>query len=158
MYTATIKKTDRSTPAVEVARQSDLEDVYRALSLLVRRAKDLSNKCHPELSLVAYTMLRHIATEKDVRAQDLAVHFQLDKSTVSRQVDQLECLGLITRGAEQAGRRGAALELTPAGQRTLDENAEAVRCHLATRLSRWSDKKVSALARSLGDFNQTWAE
>jgi DNA-binding MarR family transcriptional regulator len=139
-----------------MARESDLEEVYRAVTLLVRRARDLSNKCHPEVSLVAYTMLRYLAASTDVRAQDLADHFELDKSTVSRQVDQLEALGLVTRGLERAGRRGAVLELTPAGQRTLDENADAVRCHLAERLSRWSDSKVGAFARALGDFNHTW--
>jgi DNA-binding MarR family transcriptional regulator len=139
-----------------MARETDLEEVYRAVTLLVRRSRDLSNKCHPEVSLVAYTMLRYLVTHTDVRAQDLASHFGLDKSTVSRQVDQLEALGLVTRSPERAGRRGAELELTPAGQRTLDENADAVRGHLAERLSGWSDSKVAAFARSLGDFNLTW--
>jgi DNA-binding MarR family transcriptional regulator len=146
----------RAAGEIAIARQTDLEDLYRGVTLLVRRARDLGNKCHPEVSLVAYTMLRYVAANPDVRAQDLAAHFELDKSTVSRQVDQLEGLALIARGAERPGRRGAVLELTPAGQRTLDENAEAVRCHLATRLSGWSDKKVAALARSLRDFNRTW--
>lgn len=140
----------------EIARQNDIEDVYRGLTLLTRRARDLSSKCHPEVSLVAYTILRYVEAHDGVRAQDLAGHFELDKSTVSRQVDQLEDLGLVTREAERPGRRGAVLLLTPAGQRTLEENAEAVRCHLATRLSAWSDAKVAAFSRTLEDFNRTW--
>jgi len=150
-----VKESDGSRQARGATRQDDIEELYRALSVLIRRARDLSNKCHPEVSLVAYTMLQYIAATNGVRAQDLAAHFELDRSTVSRQVDQLEDLGLVTRDAERPGRRGAVLQLTPGGRRTLDENAEAVRCHLATRLSAWSDRKVLAFARSIEDFNQT---
>src|SRR4030095_6454699 len=57
---------------------------------LARRAPSLSAAIHPELSLVAFTLLAHVAGEADVRAADLAEHYALDTSTVSRQPHRLE--------------------------------------------------------------------
>ena len=67
-----------------MSREAALEDLYQGLSTLVRRARDLGDDLHPGLSLVAYTLLTQIDVTPEARAADLAAHFGLDKSTVSR--------------------------------------------------------------------------
>ena len=99
----------------ERSREAALEDLYQGLSTLTRRARDLGDDLHPGLSLVAYTLLVQIDLTSEARAADLAAHFGLDKSTVSRQLEQLIAAGLLRREGERPGRRGYALVLTDAG-------------------------------------------
>jgi DNA-binding MarR family transcriptional regulator len=68
------------------------------------------------LSLVAYTLLAQVDATPGMRAADLAAHFFLDKSTLSRQLEQLTSAGLLRRDGERPGRRGYELTLTPAGE------------------------------------------
>ena len=65
-----------------------------------------------------------------MRAADLAAHFCLDKSTLSRQLEQLMSAGLLRRDGEQPGRRGYALALTAAGRKHLEAAGHAVRNRL----------------------------
>jgi len=137
-----------------MAREAALEDLYQGLSTLIRRARDLSDDLHPGLSLVAYTLLVQIDTCPDARAADLAAHFGLDKSTVSRQLEQLISAGLLQREAERAGRRGYSLVLTAAGQQLLAAAAQAVRGCLTEWLTDWDDGDIAAFGQLVGRFNQ----
>jgi DNA-binding MarR family transcriptional regulator len=106
------------------------------------------------LSVVDYTLLTQIDVTPGVRAADLAAHFCLDKSTLSRQLEQLISAGLLRRDGEQPGRRGYALALTPAGRQRLDAAAQAVRGRLAERLTDWDDRDIAAFAQLLSRFNR----
>lgn len=127
-------------------RQSDVDHIYRALSVLIRRRGELGAELHPGLSLVAYTMLDQIAADTDIRATDLASRFGLDKSTVSRQLATLEGTGLVRCREEEPGRRGHRLELTPKGRRTLDAAASKSRRRLSGYLAGWEDEDLHQLA------------
>jgi DNA-binding MarR family transcriptional regulator len=122
---------------------------------MVRRARDLGDDLHPDVSLVAYTLLAQIDVTPAARAADLAAHFGLDKSTVSRQLEQLISAGLLRREGERPGRRGCELALTTAGQQYLAAAAQAVRCRLAERLTDWDDRDVAAFGHMVGRFNQS---
>ena len=102
-----------------MTREAALEDLYQAIGTLVRRSRDLGADLHPGLSVVAYTLLVQVEAEPQARAADLAAHFGLDKSTVSRQLDQLVAAGLLRREGERPGRRGQCLALTDAGRQEL---------------------------------------
>ena len=136
-----------------MTREAALEDLYQGLSRLVRRARDLGDDLHPGLSLVAYTLLAQIDVTPEARAADLAAHFGLDKSTVSRQLEQLISAGLLGRDCEQPGRRGYALTLTAAGRQHLDAAGHAVRDRLAERLTDWDDRDIDAFAELVTRFN-----
>src|SRR6478736_1440913 len=71
-----------------MTRETALEDLYHGLTTMARRARDMSDELHPALSLVAYTLLTEIDLTPGTRAADLCAHFGLDKSTLSRQLDQ----------------------------------------------------------------------
>ena len=138
-----------------MSRDAVLEDLYQGLSTLVRRARDLGDDLHPGLSLVAYTLLARLDVTPEARASDLAVHFGLDKSTVSRQLEQLISAGLLRREGERPGRRGCRLALTDAGHRHLGAAAQAVRCQLADWLTDWDDHDLAAFGQLVSRFNQS---
>jgi len=138
-----------------LSRDAVLEDLYQGLSTLVRRARDLGDDLHPGLPLVAYTLLARLDVTPEARAADLAVHFGLDKSTVSRQLEQLISAGLLRREGERPGRRGCRLALTDVGHRHLAAAAQAVRCQLADWLTDWDDRDLAAFGQLVSRFNQS---
>jgi DNA-binding MarR family transcriptional regulator len=138
-----------------MTREAALEDLYHGLTTMARRARDMSDDLHPGLSLVAYTVLTEIYLTPGTRAADLCAHFGLDKSTLSRQLDQLISAGLLRREAERPGRRGIVLALTPAGEQHLAAAARAVRDRLAERLTGWADDDIAAFAQLVTRFNQS---
>jgi DNA-binding MarR family transcriptional regulator len=136
-----------------MTRDAALEDLYKGLTTMARRARDMSDNLHPGLSLVAYTLLTEIDLTPGVRAVDLCAHFGLDKSTLSRQLEQLISAGLLRREGERPGRRGSLLALTPAGQQHLAAAAQAVRDRLAERLTGWDDDDIATFAQLVARFN-----
>ena len=137
-----------------MAREAALDDLYQGLTTLSRRARDVGDDLHPGLSLVAYTLLTQVDAEPGVRAADLAAHFCLDKSTLSRQLEQLISAGLVRREGEQPGRRGYVLTLTAAGRQHLDVAARAVRDRLAERMADWDDDDIGAFGALVARFNR----
>ena len=83
-----------------------VETIQREMTAFARRARASAGRMHPELSLVSYTLLGHLEESGGCRATDLAAHYALDKSTVSRQVAALERAGLIDRRQDPAGPPG----------------------------------------------------
>jgi len=69
----------------------------------------------------------------EARAADLAAHFGLDKSTVSRQLEQL----------------------ISAGQQHLATAAQAVQGRLAEWLTDWDDRDIAAFGALVSRFNQS---
>jgi DNA-binding MarR family transcriptional regulator len=138
-----------------MAREAALEDLYQGLTTLARRARDVGDNLHPGLSLVAYTLLTQIDVTPGMRAADLAAHFCLDKSTLSRQLEQLTSAGLLRRDAERPGRRGYVLTLTAAGRQHLDTAGQAVRDRLAERLTDWDARDIAAFAQLVARFNRS---
>jgi DNA-binding MarR family transcriptional regulator len=137
-----------------LARETALEDLYQGLTTLARRARDVGDQLHPGLSLVAYTLLAQVGVTPGMRAADLAAHFSLDKSTLSRQLEQLISAGLLSRDGERPGRRGYVLTLTDAGRQHLDAAGQAVRDRLAIRLTAWDDRDIATFAQLVTRFNQ----
>src|SRR3954466_6817559 len=74
-----------------------VETIQREMTAFARRARASAGRMHPELSLVSYTLLGHLEDSGGCRATDLAAHYALDKSTVSRQVAALERARLVER-------------------------------------------------------------
>ena len=137
-----------------MSREAALDTLYQGLTTLSRRARDVGDDLHPGLSLVAYTLLTQVDAEPGMRAADLAAHFCLDKSTLSRQLEQLISAGLLRREGEQPGRRGYVLTLTAAGRQHLDVAARAVRDRLAERMDGWDDDDIDVFGALVARFNR----
>jgi DNA-binding MarR family transcriptional regulator len=119
---------------------------------LMRRRAEVGASMHPELSLVGYTLLAEIEEVPGTRATDLAALFGLEKSTVSRQLKDLEERGFLRRESERAGRRGYDLVVTPAGRAALGREAALVRERLRAALAQWKVNEIASLADMVDRF------
>ncbi|MEV4256828.1 MarR family transcriptional regulator, partial [Spirillospora sp. NPDC049652] len=113
----------------------------------------IAGRSHPELSLVAYSLLSHLTDTGGCRAVDLADYFLLDKSTVSRQVAALERLGLVERHADPGQGRGQRLAPTEAGRALLEEAVRRRHVAITERLQDWSDDDLARFAGYLLRYN-----
>ena len=138
-----------------MARSDSVSRLYDGLTFVSRQSRELGAQLHPGLSLVAHSLLSFVAAEPEPRASDIAVAYGLDKSTISRQIAQLEDRGLLARAGERPGRRGHVLELTPAGAELLKRAERSSRRTLAAHLREWRDEEVEALADLLARFAET---
>ncbi|MQY09466.1 MarR family winged helix-turn-helix transcriptional regulator [Actinomadura macrotermitis] len=134
-------------------RDDDVETIGWQLTAFARRARALAERLHPELPLASYSLLAHLAETGGCRATDLAAYFLLDKSTISRQIGDLERLGLVERQVDPANQRVKVLRPTEAGLRKLAEVGERQRTAFRSRLDSWSDADLAAFARYLERYN-----
>ncbi|QNP74286.1 winged helix-turn-helix transcriptional regulator [Streptomyces roseirectus] len=130
-----------------------VETIQREMTAFARRARAHAGRMHPELSLVAFTLLGHLEESDGCRATDLAAHYGLDKSTISRQVTALERAGLIERRPDPSDMRVQALHLTDAGRRILAQVTESRRAAFRERLDGWSPADLERFAAYLVRYN-----
>jgi DNA-binding MarR family transcriptional regulator len=136
-----------------VDREEIAAAVQRELTVFARRVRGVPQRVHQELPFVAYSMLSSIDAVPDCRSVDLASLYRLDKSTVSRQVGDLERRGLVVRTSDPAHGRGQVLVVTPAGRALLQDAAAARQAELARRVAAWSDDELAAFAAALQRYN-----
>ncbi|SMF45058.1 MarR family winged helix-turn-helix transcriptional regulator [Streptomyces sp. Amel2xC10] len=130
-----------------------VETIQREMTSFARRARASAGRLHPELSLVSYTLLGHLEESGGCRATDLAAHYALDKSTVSRQVAALERVALIERRVDPEDHRVQLLHLTEAGRRILAQVTESRRAAFRERLADWPTADLEQFAEYLVRYN-----
>jgi DNA-binding MarR family transcriptional regulator len=74
---------------------------------------------NPGLDKASVPLLATLDEHGDVRPSDAAAALELDLSTVSRQLHQLEQLGLVTRRRDGADGRASRISLTEQGRQSL---------------------------------------
>ncbi|MFJ8882298.1 MarR family winged helix-turn-helix transcriptional regulator [Streptomyces sp. NPDC102402] len=134
-------------------REESLDVIQRELTAFARRARSTAARLHPDLPLVSYTLLAHIEHSHGCRATDLAAHYMLDKSTVSRQVAVLERLGLVERHADPDDQRIQVLRPTAAGTQTLASTQASRRAAYRERLGTWTSDDLEQFAEYLLRYN-----
>jgi DNA-binding MarR family transcriptional regulator len=140
-------------------RGEAVDELNRAVSLLLRRAKRFTSErareldpCLPGPGYNLLVLLGHLGPR---RAQSLADLYELDKGVVSRYVQQLTDLGLVTRTADPTDRRATLLELSEEGRRRLEESLARRRTEVAdTLLADWSPQRVRRLAHELAAYTE----
>lgn len=130
-----------------------VETIQREMTVFARRARASAGRLHPELSLVSYTLLGHLEERDGCRATDLAAHYALDKSTVSRQVAALEQAGLVERRQDPEDHRVQVLHLTEAGRHILGQVTVSRRAAVGERLADWSQEDLERFAGYLVRYN-----
>ncbi|MFE2529071.1 MarR family winged helix-turn-helix transcriptional regulator [Streptomyces sp. NPDC059382] len=125
------------------------------MTSFARRARAAAARMHPELSLVSFTLLSHLEERRGCRAADLAAHYALDKSTVSRQVAALERAGLVERRADAEDHRVQVLELTSEGAAVLAQVTRNRREMFRERLVDWPREDLDRFAAYLLRYNES---
>ncbi|MGV9253563.1 MarR family winged helix-turn-helix transcriptional regulator [Streptomyces sp. NPDC003697] len=139
------------------AGETAVETIQREMTVFARRARASAGRMHPELSLVSYTLLGHLEERGGCRATDLAAHYVLDKSTVSRQVAALERAALIERRQDPEDHRVSVLHLTDTGRRILGQVTDSRRAAFRERLAGWPEEDLERFAAYLTRYN-AWPE
>jgi DNA-binding MarR family transcriptional regulator len=134
-------------------RTESIDSIQRELTAFSRRARALASQIHPGLTLVSYAILDHLRDSGGCRGTDLATHFLLDKSTVSRQVATLEKLGLVERSPDPEDQRGQIIHPSDRGAELLRAAGEQRRQAFLSRLAHWSDEDIELFASLLERYN-----
>jgi DNA-binding MarR family transcriptional regulator len=138
------------------------DEPYRAveheISMLFRRARarsaELARDVHPELDADAYGLLLRIELAAPARLTDLAEFFGVGKGTMSRQLRQLERLGLVSRTPDPADGRASLLDLTDEGHRRYRQARAARLESLRRLLEQWDRADVVRLGELLHRLNE----
>ncbi|MCB5273530.1 hypothetical protein BJG92_01052 [Arthrobacter sp. SO5] len=135
-------------------RTGGINAVYSEMETLSRRAVARTRRMSAPLSFVEHSLLTFIGTTPGCRATDIAADFQLNRSTISRQLTTLGELGLVeyTPQENDAG-RGRVLRLTERGRQLRERSVAAQRSVVTSRLKEWSEEDIAAFAAALGRFN-----
>lgn len=102
-----------------------------------------------QLEPATYWVLKNLSSGS-MRITELASTAQLDTSTVSRHVSQLERVGLVERGQDPDDGRAQRVGLTEAGRTQLEASIARRREALATSLAEWDPVDLTELDRLLG--------
>jgi len=133
-------------------RSAAVERIQSELTTIARRGTARVRREDETLSFVDQSLLSFICANPGCRAVDIAAHFQLNRSTVSRQLGALAEFGLIA-GADADSGRGHALAVTDRGRELLDRAAGSVRAALDERLTGWSADELVLFAGMLSRYN-----
>ncbi|MFD0484098.1 MarR family winged helix-turn-helix transcriptional regulator [Kineococcus sp. GCM10028916] len=133
------------------------EALERELAVLLRRSRAINRETarsvHPDLEPEAYSLLVRLDDVGETRPSDLATFFGIGKPTLSRQVQLLERLGLVTREADPTDGRAVRLTLSPEGLEKVHAARSARRQRLHSRLEGWPEDDMTELATLLGRLN-----
>lgn len=140
-----------------MTKKDSLRDIEREMRTVLHRVRRTSIEnaqlIDPGLPVTAFPVLLYIADNGTVRAQDVVEAMGLDKATISRQLTQLQELGLVDRTADPADRRAYSVTLTPEGQSKVDALAKQRRAEFMERLDGWSADDLEQLADFLSRYN-----
>ncbi|MGX1755540.1 MarR family winged helix-turn-helix transcriptional regulator [Streptomyces lydicus] len=134
-------------------RDDSVETIQQEMTAFARRARATAARMHPELSLVSYTLLAHLDDQHGCRATDLAAHYLLDKSTVSRQIAALEKLDFVERRVDPEDHRVQVLHPTEKGAKTLANVTASRRKAFRERLADWDEDDLDRFATYLLRYN-----
>src|SRR3954465_14436400 len=127
------------------------------MAVLLRRARAFSGQFarefHPDLDAGAYALLIWLDNAGSARLTDLAAFFGVGKPTVSRQIQLLERLELVTRTVDDTDRRAQTLSLTPEGAARLHHVRQARRDRFRTMLGSWPAHHTAELGATRGPLN-----
>ena len=131
-----------TTPAVD-----DVIGAIHAIGRLIRQGV-----AGGDLDPGSFWMLKTLTSTGPLRVTDLASHANLDISTVSRHITQLERSGLVARTPDPEDRRAHLVELSESGRDRLHNAMAQRRALLTAGLSHWPAEDVAEFARLLDRF------
>ena len=132
------------------------QQIEQQMTVLLRRVQRIhlsTSSGDVLLERSAYGIMCKLADEGPQRLGALAAAFGLDPSTITRQVQALEEIGLAARTTDTTDRRASILDLTPNGRGVLDETRAHRRARLQKALHDWPESDLVDFGRLLKEFN-----
>ncbi|MCE0534766.1 MarR family winged helix-turn-helix transcriptional regulator [Kineosporia rhizophila] len=132
--------------------------IEQELTVLIRRARgfsaQMSREFHPDLEPGAYAMLLWLDDVGSARMTEMAAYFGIGKPTVSRQLQLMEKLDLITREVDENDRRAQRLTLTENGATLVHQARAARRNSFKVKMAHWSQDDLDRFAGLLTQLNE----
>ena len=132
------------------------KQIEQQMTVLLRRVQRIhlsTTTGDVNLERSAYGIMCKLADEGPQRLGALATAFGLDPSTITRQVQALEEIGLAARKTDPSDRRASILDLTDSGREVLDSTRDRRRAKLQQALAEWPESDLTDFGRLLKEFN-----
>lgn len=118
-------------------------------ALNVRTAARFDSTLQP----AAFLLIRWLFSFGPTSATVLAESTAMDRSSVSRLVNQLKRLGYVKSEISPDDRRGILLSLTELGQQKIRDALKEKESLFYERISKWDDSQLEKFTEMLSDFN-----
>ncbi|GFP76146.1 MarR family winged helix-turn-helix transcriptional regulator [Clostridium fungisolvens] len=140
-------------------KRLDLESkLGRQLNMLLSASHALNVRtaaCFDDsLQPAAFLLIRWLFTYGPTSATVLAESTAMDRSSVSRLVNQLKKLGYVVSESSPEDRRGVLLSLTELGRQKTINALKEKESAFYERISKWDDSKLASFVDLLKDFNK----
>lgn len=136
-----------------------LRALQQELQLLIRQSRmttrELARAVHPRLDPSAYSLVALLASGPPRRVSEVATELGLDLSTVSRQIDAVERLGLVNRIPDPRDARARLVSLTDSGKETVSTQLSSRRRRLMAQLGTWPEVDLLELTRLLRNLRES---
>ena len=132
------------------------QQIEQQITVLFRRVQRIhlsTTSGEVNLERSAYGIMSKLFDEGPQRLGALATAFGLDPSTITRQVQALEEIGLADRRTDPADRRASILDLTAEGREIFAATRDRRREKLRAALSDWPESDRADFGRLLKEFN-----
>jgi DNA-binding MarR family transcriptional regulator len=134
--------------------EHSLETIDLELAVLLRRLASITSKKLGNMDRSAYLLLHQIISYGPARVKNLADEFQLDISTVSRQVTALEHKGYVYRIPDPSDGRAYSLQITELGNKKFNEYQHLRYTKLEEILKDWSNEDCEQFGQLLRKYNR----
>ncbi|MCH5641142.1 MULTISPECIES: MarR family winged helix-turn-helix transcriptional regulator [unclassified Gordonia (in: high G+C Gram-positive bacteria)] len=126
--------------------ESELADFWRRGRA---RTRNRARAIDPRLDPSCYPLLTILYRHESLRITQLVAMLDLDKSTVTRQIDSVERLGLARRTPDPDDARARVVALTGAGRERVDAVVASAVADWRARLNRWDAADIRTLTELL---------
>jgi DNA-binding MarR family transcriptional regulator len=136
--------------AAVASRAKSVESVMHALMSIGRLMRQRPSD--ETLDIGTFWLLKTVGTSGTIRVTDLAAYCNLDVSTVSRHLAQLQKAGMIERAPDPVDRRAQRVKLSSAGRDALSAALQARLALLERSLEGWAPHDLEQLDHLLTRF------
>ena len=134
--------------------EQSLVTIDLELAVFIRRVTATNRKIG-NLDRSAYLLLHRITSHGPSGVKSLADHFQLDISTVSRQVAVLEQKGYVYRIPDPLDGRAYSLQITDIGKKEFEEDRDLRFEKIKENLKEWSEEERILFGHLLRKYNHS---